>query len=214
VAVVAVLVAFGAWTQMGLAMQARAFSINPSREQLLEAARFQYELDDALFGAAPPRVRAVEGAELPDVPAGELVILDRCAGLYRYDGYGWGTLERSAGGGRRLVLTGDVGTAPQTLASGDGWTITVVRRGDDAVATYSAGDIELLSEPFALPDGPVTFDVVADPATDEIAVTFDDEVVLAGSYLGATSGLTAGPGWTATDQPAPFCEELLARLGR
>jgi hypothetical protein len=213
VAVMAVLVAVGSWTQMGLAMQARAFSINPTQQQLLEAARFQYDLDDALFGGAPPRVRAVEGAELPDASDGDLVILDGCGGLYRYDGYSWGTLERAAGGGRRLVLTGQVATAPQILASGDGWTITLVREGDDAVATYRAGDVELASEPFALPDGPVTLDVVADPATDEIAVALDGRVVLAASYLAATSGLTAGPGWSATAQPAAFCEELLARLG-
>jgi hypothetical protein len=214
VAAMAVLVAFGAWTQMGLAMQARAFSINPTRQQLLDAARFQYDLDDALFGGAPPRVRAVEGPELPDASDGDLVILDGCGGLYRYDGYSWGTLERAAGGGRRLVLTGEVSSAPQTLASGDGWTITVAREGDGAVATYRAGDLELASEPFALPDGPVTFDVVADPATDEIAVAFDGRVVLAGSYLAATSGLTAGPGWAETDRPAAFCDELVARLGR
>jgi len=213
VAVMAALVVFGAWTQLGLALQARSFSINPSRQELLDAARFQYDLDDALFGGTPPRVRAVEGAELPDAADGDLVILDRCAGLYRYDGYGWGTLERAAGGGRRLVLTGEVGSAPVVLAQGDGWALTVARTDEGAVATYRSGDVEIASDPFALSEGPVTFDVVADPATDEIAVEHDGEEVLAGSYLGATSGLAPGPGWTAAAEPAAFCEELLGRLG-
>lgn len=214
VVAMAALALFGTWTQLGLAFQARAFSMNPSRDQALDAVRFQYDLDDDLFGGSPPQVRALEGAELPDAADGDLVILDSCAGLYRYDGYTWGPLERAAGGGRRLVLTGTLTAEPTVLASGDGWEITVARGPDGPTAAYRAGDLVLESVPFALPDGEVTLDVVADPATSEISVTAGDDVVLAGSYLGATSGLTAGPGWRSTAAPAPVCQELLGRLGR
>ncbi len=214
VVLMAVVSVLGAWTQLGLAFQARAFSMNPSRHQALDAVRFQYDLDDDLFGGAPPQVRALDGAELPAASDGDLVTLDSCGGLYRYDGYTWAPLERAAGGGRRLVLTGPVGTEPTVLASGDGWEITVVRGPDGPTATYRAGDLQLDSVPFDLPDGEVTFDVVADPATHEMSVTLDDRVVLAGSYLGATSGLAPGPGWRSSAAPAPVCEGLLARLGR
>lgn len=212
VVLMAAVALLGTWTQLGLAFQARAFSMNPSRDQALDAVRFQYDLDGHLFGGAPPQVRAMEAAELPDAADGDIVILGSCAGLYRYDGYSWGPLERAAGEGRRLVLTGLVGSDPTVVASGDGWEISVARGPDGPTATYRAGDLELDSVPFDLPDGEVTLDVVADPATDEMSVSVGDEVVLAGSYLGATSGLTAGPGWRSTAVPAPVCQELLGRL--
>ena len=211
VVAMAVLTVLGAWTQVGLAMQSRAFSIVPSQRQLLETTRFQYDLDDALFGGVPPKVRVVEGPELPDADDGDVVILDRCSGLYRYDGYGWGTLERAAGGGRRLLLTGTVGDGATPLAAGDGWEMEIVRGDEGATVVYRpSGQPELTSEPFALPEGEVTLDVVADPATDEVSVDLDGRRLFAASYVEA-SGLGAAPGWRESTEPAAFCESLLRR---
>ena len=169
-----VLMVVGTWTQLGLALQARAFSILPTREQLLETARFQYELDDRLFGGSPPEVTLLLGPELPEsAEDGQLVVLGDCAGVYRFDGYSWGALEWEGGAGRRVVLEGPVPGGTTALATGAGWSLDVVPDAAGLTATVvyrSEGQPDLPSESFAIEGDELVLDVVADPAVGSVAV--------------------------------------------
>jgi hypothetical protein len=213
VVVIAVLALLGIWVQVSLTLEGRAFTVLADRQGQLELARFQYDLDDRLFGGRPPDVVRLDGDELPAYANGRMVILGNCSGLYRSDGFGWAALEWKAGEGRRLVLSGAMGDGPTTVASGDGWTLSLVPDGDGVrVVHHADSGVDTASDVFHLDEGPVVVDVAADPTTDQIEVSVNGEGQLSAIFVPA-DGMQAAPGWEAGEGAAPFCESLLERLG-
>jgi hypothetical protein len=219
-ALVVIVGVLGMAGQSALAVQARYLYILPGDDDRLSFMELQYGIDDRLFGdRAPSRVVRAAGA-LPEPADGTVVVLDDCAGLYRADGLVWHAVEWEAGRGRRLVLSPDgatrarLGREPVTVATGAGWTLvaepTADGGGETATLVYDGpNDITVRSDPF--PVGTESLDVVADPATTQLVVRADGDVVMSLYYVTA-DGLTAGSGWAPGPGAAPLCASLAARL--
>ena len=213
---IVVLFALGAWNQLGLAISTRAFSIVPTESAARAFARLQYDIDDSLFGGAPPAVHRFTGDELPlGVPAGTIEIVGDCAAVYRFDGYGWGSLERRNGAGRAFELHGSIpaGRSTTILTGDGGWTLSAFGGADDRVTfVHRAGDGTVLeSVPMEL-GGDVTLEVVADPLPrNEVVVVANGKKVLDLAYV-ETLGATPDRSWTSVDGEAPFCDSLVRRL--
>ena len=205
------------WLQVGLALETRAFILNPNASETNAFVSFQNAIDRRLFDDEPPTLVRLSGEELPrsENVDGSLAILDDCSGLYHYSVVNdWTVVERKPGGGRRFLLTGTIGEQLEDVMRGWQWTLTARRTPDGVVFVYDAtnGRHEE-SKASRLPDGPLTLDIVADqaqPAT--ISVHFGDEVLLNANLVGVQYP-TPGPGWTSTTGSAPICESLLARRG-
>jgi len=202
------------WLQLGLVVETRAFIMNPTESETKAFASLQNAIDQRLFGDSPPNLLQLSGEDLPRTGNvdGTLMILDDCAGLYRYNSLTeWIVVERKPGGGRRFVLTGVVDDRPEPLLQGFGWSLTAQRTPEGVVFVYDAtnGRHEE-STPTQLPDGPLTFDVVADQAQPStISVRHGDEVLLKAYYVGVQYP-TPSPEWTSASGSAPLCESLLA----
>ena len=68
------------------------------------------------------------------------------------------------------------------------------------------------SQPIQIPEGLVTFDVVADQAqTSTVSVRYGNDVLLLAYYVGIQYPEPA-PGWNSTPGSAPLCESLLSRI--
>jgi hypothetical protein len=176
---------------------------------------FQNGLDNWLFGGTPPQLQRLTGESLPTEgqATNTLVILDDCGGLYHYDGFGWQVVERKPGGGRRFIVTGTITDERQPILRGWQWTLTAQRTPDGVVLVYDAvnGRYEE-SQPVQIPEGAVTFDVVADQAqTSTVSVRYGNDALLLAYYVGIQYPEPA-PGWTSTTGSAPLCESLLGRL--
>ena len=214
-AVAIVVSLFATWTQIGLAVQYRAFSITPTESDTRAFLSLQNAIDRRVSDQPFPDVQMASGDTLPTdgIVDGTVVILDDCAGLYRYDGYYWAAAERKPGAGRRYVLTGTVTDEPRPMLTGFGWTVTVQRTDEGVVFVYdSSYGRRDVSEPIVLPEGVVTFDVVADQAgIPTLSVRFDDRVVFRADFLGITKAQPA-EGWVSTPGAAPLCESLRDRM--
>lgn len=212
ISVVLGLALVGVWIQGSLTLEGRAFTVVATRQDQLELARFQYDLDGRLFGGRPPDVVQLEGDELPEFRDGQLVILGECSGLYRSDGFGWSALEWAPGHGRRLILSGEVGDGPTPVATGAGWSLVLVPEGRGVRVVHHADTgVDTSSEVVPLGDDPVEVDVAADPTTGQLEVSLDGDLALSAVYL-PTSGLRAAPGWDPRPGAAPMCESLLERM--
>lgn len=204
------------WTQIGLSLELRAFSMLPAQEDTRSLVALQNAIDRRLFDSPPPLLEQRTSERLPteDVRDGALVILDDCGGLYRYDGFNWQVVERRPGGGRRFLLTGSIGEKPTVVLQGFGWSLSARRSPDGVVFMYDTKNGRHdESAPAELPEGPVTLDVIADPAqVTLISVSHDGERLFSQRYVPAAKA-SPGRGWTQTPGSAPLCESLLGRLG-
>lgn len=214
--VVALVVAlFGTWSETGFALQTRAFSLLPSQTDTHMLVSVQNAIDRRLFDGAPRNLQQLVGDQFPTegVSDGSMVILDDCGGLYHYDGFGWQVVERKPGEGRRFIVTGEITDERRPILRGWQWTLTAQRTSDGVVLVYDAvnGRYEE-SQPIQIPEGLVTFDVVADQAqTSTVSVRYGNDVLLLAYYVGIQYPEPA-PGWTSTPGSAPLCESLLSRI--
>ena len=208
---------FGTWAQISFAVETRAFSIYamPIEANTHALVSFQNGLDNWLFDGPPPQLQRLTGESLPTEgqSTNTLAILDDCGGLYHYDGFGWQVVERKPGGGRRFIVTGEITDERQPILRGWQWTLTAQRTSDGVVLVYDAvnGRYEE-SQPIQIPEGLVTFDVVADQAqTSTVSVRYGNDVLLLAYYVGIQYPEPA-PGWNSTPGSAPLCESLLSRI--
>ena len=216
--VAAVVSFFGTWTQVGLALETRAFSMLPTESDARSFVSLQNSIDRRLFENAPSNVlQLFERDDLPveGISEGTIVILDDCSGMYHYDGDNWQVVERKPGGGRRFVITGTIDSEAKPVLQGFGWTLTARRTSDGVIFVYDAsyGRHDEFG-PVSLPDGPLTFEAVADQAQiATISLTLGDKKVLSDDFL-AASKAQPGPGWRSDPGQAPLCESFLSRLGK
>jgi len=213
--VTAVVALLGALVQTGFALETRAFVLRPAESEAQAFVDFQNLIDRQLFDGPPPLLQHVNGDVLPTegISDGSLVILDDCAGLYRFNGDNWQVLERKPEGGRRFIVTGSVSEVPKPLLQGSRWTLSGRRTPEGVVFVYeSANGRRDESEPVPLPEGPLTFDAIADQAQiSTISLTHEGSLVFTDSALGASNARPSA-GWTSTPGSAPLCESLLARI--
>ena len=214
--VLAVIVSLvGMWVQVGAAIETRAFVMQPTQSETNALVSLQNSIDQQFFDSAPSTLQQVSADALPTegISDGSLVILDDCAGLYYFNGTNWQVVERKVGGGRRFVLTGTIDDAPKPILQGSRWTLSGRRTPDGVVFVYeSSNGRRDESEPVQLPEGPLTFDAVADQAQiSTISLTHEGSTVFTDFALGASKA-RPGAGWTSTLGSAPLCESFLARL--
>jgi len=203
------------WVQVGAAIETRAFVMLPTSSETNAFVSLQNRIDQRFFDSAPPTLQQVSGDTLPTegITDGSLVILDNCAGLYRYNGDNWQVIERKPGGGRRFIITGSIGEESKPILQGSGWTLSARRTPEGVVFVYESGNGRRNeSDPVALPEGELTFDAVADQAkVSTISLTYENATVFVDNLLRASMA-EPGAGWTSTPGSAPLCESLLARL--
>jgi len=203
------------WVQVGAAIETRAFLMSPTPSETNALVSLQNKIDQQIFDSAPPALQQVSGNALPTegIADGSLVILDNCAGLYRYNGDNWQAIERKPGGGRRFIITGSIGEDPKPILQGWGWTVSARRTPEGVVFVYeSKKGRRDESNPVALPEGELTFDAVADQAKfSTISLTYEGSTVFTDYNLGASKARPSA-GWISTPGSAPLCESLLARL--
>ena len=213
--VLALLFAIGFWNQLGLAVTTRAFSILPTEIGARAMAKFQYSLDDSLFGGIPPNVIRISEGPLPSVDAveaGTIVIIGDCSATYRNDGYGWGPLERKVGENHSFRLTGAIGADWTTLISAEGWSFSAKRTSAGVVFVRSDFDA-IVSEPVDIPEGDITLDVIVDPnPIGVVSVSLNGNEIFY-SFAGDAIDVVPGATWLSDQTPAAFCESLLKRFG-
>ena len=213
--VTAVVALLGALVQTGFALETRAFVLRPAESEAQAFVDFQNMIDRQLFDGPPPLLQHVNGDVLPTegISDGSMVILDNCAGLYRFNGDNWQVLERKPEGGRRFIITGSISEVPKPILQGSRWTLSGRRTPEGVVFVYeSANGRRDESQPVPLPEDPLTFDAIADQAQiSTISLTYEGSLVFTYSALGASKA-RPGPGWTSTPGSAPLCDSLLARL--
>ncbi|MCE2808042.1 MAG: hypothetical protein LW869_06335 [Actinobacteria bacterium] len=215
-AIAVVLSLFGMWLQFGLALENRAFVMNPIASETRSIVALQNAIDQRLFESPPLNIKQLFGEELPREGNvdGEFVILDDCAGLYRFSALSkWVVVERKLGGGRQFLLTGTLGAGSTPLMTGWGWTLTANRSPDGVVFVYDKSDgYQTKSTATALPDGPLTLEVVADQSQyGVLSIRNSDSTLFEELGLGVQYPEPA-PGWTSTPGSAPLCESLLSRI--
>lgn len=215
--VIAVVVSlFAMWLQVSLALETRAFVMNPIASESKSFVALQNAIDRRLFESPPPNLKQLTGAELPrdgDID-GQLVILDDCAGLYRYSDLSkWVVVERKPGSGREFLITGSIGEESTPVMTGWGWTLTARRSPDGVVFVYDKSDgHQEKSTPKPLPIGPVTLDVIADQSQyGALKVRYGDTVFFETNHVGVQYPTPAAD-WTSATGSAPLCESLLSRL--
>jgi hypothetical protein len=179
----------------------------------------RYQLDDALFGGAPPSVVSLE----PDQPVprdGVVGVDGPCDGLYIATGDNWVALEL-ADGVRRLegsfdpTIDGIVlfGPEPEQI------TITPNRRGDALVAAHRRGDGTVIeSEAIGWDGGDVHLEIVSDPVSGGLGrgleVWVDGRSVLRDFAVPDLTGMTSGDGFdprVSDDGGVPICADLVRR---
>lgn len=213
--VLTLLFVFGFWNQLGLALTTRAFSILPTEIDARAMAKFQYSLDDSFFGGVPPNVIKISEGPLPSsdaVGAGTIAIIGDCSAAYRYDGYGWGVLERKVGGNHSFRLTGPIVADWTTLISAENWSLLVKRTSDGVVFARSDFDA-VVSEPVDIPGGEVTLDVSVDPNPMGVVLVSHNGNHIFYSNVGDAIDIVPGSTWGSDQIPAAFCESLLKRFG-
>jgi hypothetical protein len=221
-AVLVVLTGFvvaGTATGLAVALEYQR-SLTPLVDEALRAQYLGWQRDAArVLGTAPPPVS--RGARLPAPGARDaLHVVGACAGLYVSDGAAWHAVERTpATGGHRLDVR--LGAAPRgttvpivRTGPGDGAVTVAVRHlGDDrAVVVVPEGGWRSPAFP-APPGSRHRFDVVLDPALDQLRVTRDGTDLLRGDYRGPVGPVTLGdPGGpvrvTRLPTPTPVCAGL------
>ncbi|MEQ1700397.1 MAG: hypothetical protein ABMA25_09815, partial [Ilumatobacteraceae bacterium] len=201
---VAAVLAWGVWVNFALATWTQQLK-EPGFTEL------RYDIDDAVFGGAPPSV--VEMVEGMQVPRDGVVGVDGdCAGLYIAEQGNWAPLER-ADGLRRLR---------GTVADGNA-LVTVVASGGDLELSGADGKLTVAYVPDTgdrvegapvTTDGPYSLDILSDPITGQLEVRVDGELalfafaapVLADAEVSDTFEIEA-----PADGGTPICRGLQAR---
>ncbi|MGH9275826.1 MAG: hypothetical protein ACRDZU_14365, partial [Acidimicrobiales bacterium] len=129
--------AVGLAVSTALAIQSQRLFILPRHEARLDLVTLQYDLHDQLFGGSPPGVRQAGDVGTPG-PRGEVVILDRCRGLYWSDGTRWWPLELSGIDG--LVATRPLDSGHTVLLEAPTWRLLADAIGDDVQLRYEHDD--------------------------------------------------------------------------
>lgn len=195
-----------------LALQSQRLFILPSPEARHDLVAFQYDVHERLGGGAPPHVRAT--ATLPKGGRrGDVVVLDRCRGLYWSDGTRWWPLELGRVDGRLLSVTLPP-SGERTLLRGEGWTVMASTKGAEKVRlAYRAGDREVI--------GPeLNRDLVAsepllvwlDRTSSELTIRVGGSEALVGWLVDLSGRVSPGPGLRSRAAPTPLCDDLVARL--
>lgn len=213
--VLALLFVFGFWNQLGLAVLSRAFSILPTQSNSQAMVELQYSVDEWLFGGAPPDViRITEGPLPSDVTSGTIAILGDCDAVYRFDGYGWGPIERRVGGNNSFEITGTVGDERRTVLNAQDWELSAQRTAQGVVFIRSGPNVEpRISDPIAIPNGEVTLNLIVDPSPIEVVLVYLNGREIFYSVPGDSQGVTVGDSWRTRTEPAQLCDSLLKRFG-
>lgn len=177
---------------------------------------WRYELDDAVFGGAPPSVIDLAGAAPRD---GVVAIDGACDGLYIAIEGRWVALEL-ADGVRRVSGEFDPVAGSTVLTAGSGETIAIETDADGRlVATFTSSDGRSVEgTPVDGDRGPVEIDIVSDPTAEGIGrglrVRIDGTDALASLDAPDLAAMSAGPGFTPTvrdDGATPICDGLAER---
>ena len=181
----------------------------------------RYQLDDALFGGAPPSVVSLD----PDQPVprdGVVGIDGPCDGLYIATGDNWVALEL-ADGVRRFEGSFDPTIDGIVLIGADRERITITpnRRGDALVATHQRGDGTVIEGDAIDWDGDdVDLEIVSDPVSGGLGrgleVRIDGRSALRDFAVPDLTGMTTGDGFDlqpSDDGGVPICADLVRRGG-
>jgi hypothetical protein len=205
--------------QVAITLNARMFMVGASPDDRLAFVTLQYRIDGWLHDGAPSHVTV--GPTVPPInrlDEGDLAIVGRCAGLYRFDGHLWMALDRTPGAGTRVVVVPDAVIAPElghvavTIATGDRWAIVAQPVGDGSHVTLAfLGPPRDVYSPLPV-DAQAGFDIVVDRETRELSVRQDGHTLLSSSMV-VNDGLQPAQGWTSRFVSPGLCESLLARIG-
>jgi hypothetical protein len=214
-ATVSSLAVFG---QVAVTLNAHMFMVGASADDRLEFVKLQYRIDAWLHDGPPSHV--TQGPTVPPISRldeGDLAIVGRCAGLYRFDGHLWSALDRTPGAGRRIVVDPDAATAAElgvvavTIATGDRWAIVAQPVGDGSHVTLAfLGPPRDVYSPVPV-DAKAGFDIVVDRETRELSIRQDGHTLLRSSMV-VNDGLQPAQGWRSRFISPGLCESLLARI--
>ena len=181
----------------------------------------RYQLDDAIFGGAPPSVVSLD----PDQPVprdGVVGIDGPCDGLYIATGDNWVALEL-ADGIRRLDGSFDPTIDGIVLLGPDLERITITPnlRGDALVAAHQRGDGTAIESDAIDWDGDdVHLEIVSDPTSGGLGrgleVWIDGRSALRDFEVPDLAGMTIGGGFdpqVSDDGGVPICADLVRRGG-
>ena len=195
---------WGAWANV-------AFAVWTSELKNPGFTSWRYQIDDAVFGGAPPNVvDVVPGGPVPS--PGTVGIDGACDGLYIVEDDHWVPLEL-AWGARRIAFVMPALTA-------DHWEQTLITTGDGVLTAIRADSTGLTWDPTdgessaALVPAGALVEVVADPVAGGMHVVADGTEVM---FLLASPDLstaTLGEGIedrTPTDRGTPICDAIAAR---
>ena len=199
------LLVWGLWVNVALATWTQNLK-EPGFTQL------RYDLDDAVFGGAPPSVITMEpGAQAPR--DGMVAIDGACDGLYIAEQGGWVALEL-ADGVRRLAGTATLPTSPVTVQTADG-DITIAFEAGNAQATYMPDDGEAVVGPTIRIEGDqVSLEMLSDPITGRLLITVDGQEALFAFAAPALVDAAISDSFTVVrgeSNSTPICHDLAAR---
>ena len=199
------LLVWGAWVNVALATWTQQLK-EPGFTEL------RYDIDDALFGGAPPSVVTMIAGQ--DVPRDGVVGIDGdCDGLYIAEQGAWAPLERADGVRRLRGMVADENSLVTIVAAGGGDLDLSGVGGSVAVTYVPDSDDRVEGTPVAT-NGPYSLDVISDPVTGQLEVRIDgtlvllayDAPVLADAEVSDTFAVAA-----PTDGGTPICRSLQAR---
>ncbi|MHB1786909.1 MAG: hypothetical protein ACYCS7_12325, partial [Acidimicrobiales bacterium] len=233
-----VLALFGVWANFSLGLlYQRQLAPTVTRPDRAGFIAFQESLDKSLFGNPPTGV--LRGSHLPAPgPAGQLFIVDSCAGLYQSNTHDWKAVERTnASGHFRLRLSfpdAPAGSREPLLVSGragagDYLAVHFLGQGNIAFSYLFAGPGQAFFDgpPLHIRPGRLyTVDAVLDARIHQISVTVDGTSRFDISYyVRATPYIAVGvrpiPGPTTarfeghlSQEPVttPICDALAKRF--
>jgi hypothetical protein len=200
-----VLVVWGTWVNTSFALWTQNLKAPGFTE-------FRYDLDDLVFGGAPPSVVPFEPGMV--VPRDGVVAIDgQCQGLYIAEQGNWVPLEL-ADGVRRLDGTYVAGGDAVVITTADA-EIRIDSHDGTLFASYQPDEGEpVTGSPIDVPDGEHRVRITSDPVTGQLAVLVDDQVALFAfaapdlTDADITDTLQREP---RSDGGTPICAELEAR---
>jgi hypothetical protein len=200
---VVVLVVWGTWLNTSFALWTQNLK-SPGFTEL------RYDLDDTVFGGAPPSVITLDPGDA--VPRDGIVAVDgACEGLYIAEQDRWVALEL-ADGVRRLDGSYLAGGDPVVISTATA-EIRIDSHDGTLFASYQPDDGEpVTGSPVDVPDGMHPVRISSDPVTGQLVVLVDGQLVLfafaapdlTDAAISDTFLRSSGPG-------TPICDRLEAR---
>lgn len=200
---VVVLVVWGTWVNTSFALWTQNLKAPGFTE-------FRYDLDDLVFGGAPPSVVTLDLDSA--VPRDGVVAVDgTCDGLYIAEQGRWVALEL-ADGVRRIDGTHLAGSDAVVITTADA-EIRIDRHDGTLFASYQPDDGEpITGSPIEVPEGTLTVRVTSDPVTGHLVVLVDHQLAL---FAFAAPDLTDADISDSLDRMTgpgtPVCDSLEAR---